>query len=137
MARIILTYQCGHTTTTSAPGRQAAFLQHRASADICYGCHHDDENLRSTQDNILAGMPALTGKSDRQMAYGETCRVHALTVIVGDLDQELPETTRRAFRDWLYAHTDAGWWCNVGRLNHEAMGLKIGELYYADTGNTL
>jgi hypothetical protein len=130
VARITLTYQCGHTERTTGPGRQAAYLQNKASCETCWPCRRDAQNTESAAQAAESGLAPLSGKSDRQIAFGETCRAEMVETI---LDMHLPETERGRILKWLASQTDAGWWCDL-RQHHRGNVLIMG---IADTGEYL
>ena len=92
------------------PGRQADYQQKRAGKEICFRCSCEQENRESKRQAEESGLPALTGVSDRQIAYGETCRGKMLEVI---LDFSMPEYERPHILAWLRDKTEAAWWCDI------------------------
>lgn len=132
MPTITYTYRCGHAEERKAPRRdfwRLAYGAQFAPERNCRDCIHAAESAQASLDARNSGLPALAGKSERQRAYGETCRAFVLERMVEILDGQFltdgvyvyiepmvsTEDTRR-FRDllaYMRDRTDAGWWCDL------------------------
>ena len=92
---------------------------------------------RQAADATEAGLTPLTGVSDRQIAYGETCRAEMLPVIV---DFAMPVYEAPKIRAWLASKTEASFWCDLKNpplyigLSDQSLGGLLVYLYYKDTG---
>ena len=136
MANITITYKCGHRGTAEAPRRQEKYLQGRASGEDCWPCQCAAENAQSRLDSRVAGLSPLVGRSEKQCAYGETCRAIMLDRlvhwpdldepyaynVVGDTLQPIVEASEdAAFRGilrYLAVETDATFWCDLKSLDN-------------------
>ena len=50
MARISLTYRCGHLGESQAPKRDGTYLKRRAAEKDCWECLRDQENAQAALD---------------------------------------------------------------------------------------
>ena len=124
--------KCGHEVTDSLPRWQhPRWVEHTAGND-CRKCIRAAENAQSTLDAKKAGLPALVGQTERQRAYGETCRAKALEKLVDlqNADEPLPtgmdvmlpvveRTEAAAFRGmmlYVSEQTGASFWCDCGQM---------------------
>ena len=110
MANVKLTFACGHSMSEHMPGHAAKYRQGKAAQQMCWPCRCDAENSEATAQAEEAGLPPLVGRSDRQRAYGESCRASLMPHIT---DKRMPESERVHFLSWLASKTDASWWCDL------------------------
>ena len=139
MAHITLTYKCGHKGETWQPGRQRDYVQSKAAGETCWECQKNAQNAEAVSQATEAGLAPLIGKSEKQTAFGETCRAEMLPIIS---EMYMPEEERRNILKWLAEKVDAGWWCDLRQyqrgeilmVNVTDIGEYISLEYYQDTG---
>lgn len=132
MARISLTYRCGHLGESQAPKRDGTYLKRRAAEKDCWECLRDQENAQAALDAKTAGLPALIGVSERQRAYGETCRARVLTRLTNLLhademmnDRTMPVVATdeaaalRGVVQYASRQADAAFWCDAADVGSE------------------
>ena len=134
MAHITLTYKCGHKGETWQPGRRRDYVQSKAAGETCWECQKNAQNEEAASQAAEAGLIPLTGKSEKQIAFGETCRAQMLPIIS---ELYMPEEERGNILKWLAEKVDAGWWCDLRQLvNVPDIGEYMSLEYYQDTGRT-
>ena len=139
MAHITLTYKCGHKGETWEPGRQRDYVQSKAAGKTCWKCQKDTENEEAAGQAAEAGLAPLTGKSEKQTAFGETCRAQMLPIIS---EMYMPEAERGNILKWLAEKVDAAWWCDLRHyprwetlmVNVPDIGEHLSREYHQDTG---
>ena len=134
MALVRYTYRCGHPGEKQAPSRQRDYLERIAAAEDCWKCRTAVEDQQAAEAAREAGLPPLTGVSDKQIAYGETCRAQLTPVI---FDMAMPQGERPSIQAWLVSKSDAGWWCELKNQSFYELGTILSRLYYQDTGTAL
>ena len=140
MAKVWLTYACGHREYHLMPRRQAGRIQVQAASETCRRCRWDAENRAAAAAAQEADLPPLVGRSDRQVLYAEGCRSRVMGRVlavfdVADmlgtspvglssravqlacalgrwelLDGPAPDARGR-LEAYLTSIVDAGWWC--------------------------
>jgi hypothetical protein len=133
MAQYEIRKSCGHVETEQIYGsdqRGGRRYQAKQLAQIpCRSCRdaaHDQVNGRAADVAAAAGLPALTGGTDKQVAWAQTVRLDSLAALVDaayeragrarrpDWTDEQTDAAAEALLDaWRAAalrHTDAAWW---------------------------
>ena len=139
MAHITLTYKCGHKGETWEPGRQRDYVQSKAAGKTCWECHKNAQNEEAAGQAAEAGLAPLTGKSEKQTAFGETCRARILPIIS---EMYMPAAERGNILKWLAEKVDAAWWCDLrnyprgetSMVKMPDIGEYLSREYHQDTG---
>ena len=132
MPKISGAYRCGHVAVRKVARRDAwrveYWAQHASERD-CPDCIRAAENAQAKLDAANAGLPPLTGKSERQRAYGETCRAFVLERMIEVLEADGPladgvavammplveageSAAFRGMLRFMRDQTDAAFWCD-------------------------
>ena len=139
MAHITFTYKCGHKGETWEPGRKRGYVQSKAAGETCWECRKNTQNAEAVGQAAEAGLSPLTGKSEKQVAFGETCRAWMLPIIS---EMYMPEAERGNILKWLAEKVDAAWWCDLRHYPRgETLMARVPDIgehlsreYHQDTG---
>lgn len=89
MAKYTVNYKCGHEGTvqlygkTSERERKLEWMSQTMLCADCYKAEQERQNVQAGMDNIVAGLPMLTG-SEKQIAWAESLRQKAYKLLTAD-----------------------------------------------------
>jgi hypothetical protein len=147
MAKYEINHTCGHTITHELFGKHSGFggrdekIEWLAT-EPCLECKRAEESQKrdalnrvAAEENLRAGLPALTG-TEKQVLWGETIRRDTLATFAS-VFEKVPEVAKSAFAqtsEFLKTQTLAVWWIEkIGTLKTQE---GLAPIFGLITGNT-
>ena len=113
MARLTMTWQCGHTDSVRAKSRDQVYWERHAAQEVCQACWRAQRHQQAAEAAHTQGLVELTG-TPAQVSWAETLRQEMLTK-VEEIEATIPATdanlpTWRRLVQKLRIQSKAGWW---------------------------